>query len=467
MYNDSEMSRFVKELRDDLWIKDPLVRRVILALFIDGIKNKTNSIILAKSNFETVILKEGSIIRKRLMNMLWLGREIMESLDRFIINRNFLEAKTLFSSLRDFFVANYDTVDLVVYKHDKDTNLLTYFAWNKELDVSNISISQNKYYKNELLSFHTQDPFTPFEETIQWWLYCKKISLPWGEDLVLSFHANTNIDIDEQKINMDIRRIIKLFQKNWLINDIKLTLALINVQYKDALTGAFNKKYATEIFKNKKYSTIFIDITDFKHLNDTFWHAFWDEVLKEVVHVLNKSVKSREDRVFRNWWDEFVILVSSFDEEVVKWVETRIHETLESTDFSNKLSTICERWWACLPELQKNCNKLKKYEPVKVKTWYHVFNHAERLSLDEMINKADMKMLSKQWEAWMLFRVFKLMSNLKLSETFYQIAEFAIDKISDFKVLDSIVDLINKRKSKLLSENITLMDTDITKKWEA
>jgi hypothetical protein len=35
---------------------------------------------------------------------------------------------------------------------------------------------------------------------------------------------------------MDIRRIIKLFQKNGLINDIKLTLALINVQYKDALT---------------------------------------------------------------------------------------------------------------------------------------------------------------------------------------------------------------------------------------
>jgi hypothetical protein len=52
----------------------------------------------------------------------------MESLDRFIINRNFLEAKTLFSSLRDFFIANYDTVDLVVYKHDKDKNSLTYFA---------------------------------------------------------------------------------------------------------------------------------------------------------------------------------------------------------------------------------------------------------------------------------------------------------------------------------------------------
>jgi hypothetical protein len=52
----------------------------------------------------------------------------MESLDRFIINRNFLEAKTLFSSLRDFFVANYDTVDLIVYKHDIDTDSLVYFA---------------------------------------------------------------------------------------------------------------------------------------------------------------------------------------------------------------------------------------------------------------------------------------------------------------------------------------------------
>lgn len=449
MYIDTEIGKFVKELKDDLWIKDHLVRRAILALFIDEIKNKTDSIISAKSNFETILLKEGSLIRKRLMNMLWLGREIMESLDRFIINRNFLEAKTLFSSLRDFFVANYDTVDLVVYKHDKDTNSLTYFAWNKELDVSNIAISKNKYYKNEIASFHTQDPSSSFEETIQWWLYCKKIALPWWEDLVLSFHANTNIDIDAQKINMDIRRIIKLFQKNWLINDIKLTLALINVQYKDALTGAFNKKYATEIFKNKKYSTIFIDITDFKHLNDTFWHAFWDEVLKEVVHVLNKSIKSREDRVFRNWWDEFVILVSSFDEEVVKWVESRIHETLESADFSNKLCTMCERWWACLPELQKNCNKLKKYEPVKVKTGYHIFNHAEKLNLDEMISKADMKMLSKQWEAWKKFRAIKIVSTFEEQESYHEVIEIAMDWITETERFDAIILSAQKHKLEL------------------
>ncbi len=130
-------------------------------------------------------------------------------------------------------------------------------------------------------------------------------------------------------------------------------------------------------------------------------------------------------------------------------MEARIHETLEYTDFSNKLCNMCERWGACLPELQKNCNKLKKYEPVKVKTGYHVFNHAEKLSLDEMISKADMKMLSKQWEAWKKFRAVKIVSTFEEQESYHEVIEIAMDWITEEERLDEIILSAKKHKLEL------------------
>lgn len=429
-----ESQKLMVELETDLGVLSPVLKNAILSLFLDEVKDKIDWIISNKSKFEQLLLKEWSLLRKEIMKMLGLWRDIMESLDKYIINRNFLEARALFSSLRDFFIAIYETIDLIVYRHDEETNSLNYYAWNRELDISNIKIQWNEYYKNEILAFSISDPSSSYETTIQWGLYCKKISLPWWENLILSFHTNNQIEIDQNKINLDIRRIMKLFQKNWLITALKLTLSLINVQYKDKLTWAYNKTYAQEIFKNKKYSTIFIDITDFKHLNDNYWHAFWDEVLKEVVHVLNKSVKSWADRVFRNWWDEFVVLVSSFDEEIVKWVETRIHTILESTDFSKKLCGMCERFSSC-EEKDTKCSKLLSFDPVKVKTGYHIFRPEEKLSLDEMINKADMEMLSKQWEAGTKFRIAKMLESLQ-----------------EISTLDEIIALAKLHKSKLTKE---------------
>lgn len=422
MYNNAEMSNFIKELKNDLWIKDHLVRREILAIFIDGIKAKSDSIISAKSDFESILLKEWSLIRKKLMNMLWLGREIMESLDRFIINRNFLEAKTLFSSLRDFFIANYDTVDLVVYKHDKDKNSLTYFAWNKELDVSNIQISNNKYYKNEIASFQGKDPFTLFEETVQWWLYCKKIALPWWEDLVLSFHANTNIDIDAQKINMDIRRIIKLFQKNGLINDIKLTLSLINAKYKDPLTWAFNREYADTIYRNRKYSVIFIDVNDFKHVNDELWHAFWDDVLKEVVHILNQSIRDG-DKVCRNWWDEFIVLVSSNDESILIWVESRIHKNISKFT----LKDICSKYSSCVNDSIPESHFENK---ISLTSGTCLYNPSENFNLKQMLAMADLDMLNKKTDEGKEFRIYKTWETIEDKNVIKRIIDFFTNRLN-------------------------------------
>lgn len=59
----------------------------------------------------------------------------------------------------------------------------------------------------------------------------------------------------------------------------------------DALTGLYNRRYFTKcinqcVKKNLPASMIFIDLDNFKHLNDNYGHAKGDEVLKKVANIM-------------------------------------------------------------------------------------------------------------------------------------------------------------------------------------
>ena len=102
MWDESkECQKLMDELETDLGVLSPVLKNAILSLFLDEVKDKIDWIISNKSKFEQLLLKEWSLLRKEIMKMLGLWREIMESLDKYIINRNFLEARALFSSLRE------------------------------------------------------------------------------------------------------------------------------------------------------------------------------------------------------------------------------------------------------------------------------------------------------------------------------------------------------------------------------
>ncbi len=85
----------------------------------------------------------------------------------------------------------------------------------------------------------------------------------------------------------------------------------------DHLTGVYNRRYlqfylTKEIERIKRDSSslslLFIDIDDFKHINDTYGHVTGDAVLKLVADVLVKTARSA-DLVFRYGGDEFIVLL--------------------------------------------------------------------------------------------------------------------------------------------------------------
>ncbi|MDD4152008.1 MAG: GGDEF domain-containing protein, partial [Candidatus Gracilibacteria bacterium] len=364
MFSTFKLRNISNILQKEFLIQDKNERKAFIKLFISMISDNVQDVLDKDNNFENIILKEGSNFRKLITKIIGLSGELIDSLDKFLKKDDFFESENLFSSLRDFIVSNYgNTIDLIVYKHNFDKNNLEYFAGNQKLDnfVGNQQLGMfdipglKKYgYKNELKSLSDDYPYSKFRNTIGGGLFCKKIAINFKsgdnikkEEYILSFHANPNIsDFNENNIDINIRRLIKLFQKNSLSNLLETKLSLINVKYKDSLTGAFNKDYATEVFKRKKgYSIIFIDVDNFKNINETYGHYFGDKVLKEITRILNLSIRP-EDKVCRNGGDEFVILASTENtESVLKSIEDRIHENMKMGHFVCELG--CDKKGKC------------------------------------------------------------------------------------------------------------------------
>lgn len=102
------------------------------------------------------------------------------------------------------------------------------------------------------------------------------------------------------------------------ITDKKVYQRKIEQQaYTDFLTGLYNRMCCERDLawhidsakkNNEKGSLLYLDLDDFKHINDGLGHQFGDVLLKEISHSL-QSVEGIESTCYRMGGDEFVILI--------------------------------------------------------------------------------------------------------------------------------------------------------------
>lgn len=104
-----------------------------------------------------------------------------------------------------------------------------------------------------------------------------------------------------------------------LISDIRAIKSneqlLHKLAYKDLLTQLPNRLSLVEFLNNAvkvqtPFTLFFLDIDNFKYINDGLGHAAGDELLKHVAKTITSSVR-REDLVARLGGDEFVIVMSN------------------------------------------------------------------------------------------------------------------------------------------------------------
>lgn len=128
------------------------------------------------------------------------------------------------------------------------------------------------------------------------------------------------------------------FRLLWPLFSLSIVLAYIFLirsdSRRDGLTGANNRRSCddylanmSKLTKRKPCAFFMIDIDHFKTINDRFGHSKGDEALKDVVQILNSSVR-KLDFVGRYGGDEFVIYAPNCDktDNILSRISYRIEE---------------------------------------------------------------------------------------------------------------------------------------------
>lgn len=115
----------------------------------------------------------------------------------------------------------------------------------------------------------------------------------------------------------------------------------------DPLTGVMNLRAFTglveyEIVRLRRegspFSVAYIDLDNFKQVNDRYGHRQGDELLKAVVNCLTLNLR-KTDAVARIGGDEFTVFFPSTDAQAVKVVTRKIREELSELSDSNHWAT--------------------------------------------------------------------------------------------------------------------------------
>ncbi|WP_151900662.1 putative bifunctional diguanylate cyclase/phosphodiesterase [Sulfurimonas hydrogeniphila] len=112
---------------------------------------------------------------------------------------------------------------------------------------------------------------------------------------------------------------------------------LYNLSTKDPLSGLYNRLSLIEkinwlIAKSKRdkkeFAIIFLDLDNFKNINDSKGHAFGDKILLHIAQVLLKTTREN-DIVARLGGDEFVVILPDFtNENTIIEIAQRLKEKL-------------------------------------------------------------------------------------------------------------------------------------------
>ncbi|KAB2888743.1 MAG: diguanylate cyclase [Desulfobulbaceae bacterium] len=110
----------------------------------------------------------------------------------------------------------------------------------------------------------------------------------------------------------------------------------------DGLTGLFNRQYFDEIFEHqvsqaKRYDTdlsvLFLDVDNFKDINDSLGHIVGDLVLKKIGNIIRDS-KRDSDIAARFGGEEFVLLMPHTESIKAYILADRIRREVEAEEFT-------------------------------------------------------------------------------------------------------------------------------------
>ena len=114
----------------------------------------------------------------------------------------------------------------------------------------------------------------------------------------------------------------------------------------DPLTGIFNRRYIMirveeEIKRSARHkyplACLILDIDSFEAINEEWGHPVGDSVLKEMAHVVTRTLRAT-DIVARYREDEFIALLTDTNAEGAQVAANRLRDAVQANDFINPAS---------------------------------------------------------------------------------------------------------------------------------
>jgi diguanylate cyclase (GGDEF)-like protein len=137
--------------------------------------------------------------------------------------------------------------------------------------------------------------------------------------------------------NDDVRVLVSFaVMATAAIRNAQLHAEVQKLAITDALTGLYNRRGLFELGRHEiertrrfghPLSTIWVDVDNFKHINDTYGHQIGDRVLKTVAEFLNKNTRD-VDILGRYGGDEFAILLPETELSVAYTVAGRLRQQI-------------------------------------------------------------------------------------------------------------------------------------------
>ena len=140
-----------------------------------------------------------------------------------------------------------------------------------------------------------------------------------------------------------IEHILVLNEEKKLIGEIfynDLIIKFVEFSLKDELSGLNNRRFLDTILARYENSDrpigfIFVDVDDFKFINDTFGHKEGDFVVAKIGEIIRNSIRDM-DFGFRYGGDEFLILIFNVNKEVLEKITQRIFDKISNIKLNNK-----------------------------------------------------------------------------------------------------------------------------------
>ena len=142
--------------------------------------------------------------------------------------------------------------------------------------------------------------------------------------------AKDEIDHYKNYLNKEINKKTKeLSYENTKLKQLAMTDELTNLSNRRGFIFLGKSKLIKAMKKKQKISIFFIDLDNFKNINDKYGHKEGDYLLKQVAWVLCKSLRG-DDLISRFGGDEFVLFIQTDNHNAVR---NRINENIQ--DFNN------------------------------------------------------------------------------------------------------------------------------------